>query len=153
MKAEQIELLQDVFCNVFEQLAFMFGEPAEKDELAENNTKHMQAHMTFSGDRTGELLMTVPEVMCSEIAANVLGVEPDDEQVMDLAGDALKEILNITCGQLLTTFAGEKPVIDLSVPEIRKISSQKWSKLLKVDESLGFVVDDYPVLLNFRLDP
>ena len=153
MENEKIEIIQNVFCDVFEQLAFMFGEPVENDELAENNTRHLQAYMTFSGDRTGEIIMTVPDKMCPEIAANVLGVEPDDEQVMDLAGDALKEILNITCGQLLTAVAGERPVFDLSVPEVRKISSRKWSKLLKGDESLGFMVDDYPVLLNFRLDP
>ncbi len=149
MKPDQIEIVQDVFCDVLEQLAFMFGEPVDKEELVKNNTKHVQAHMSFSGDQSGEIFVTVPSDMCPELAANVLGVEPDDERVFDLANDALKEILNITCGQLLTTVIGVEPVFDLSVPDINNINPRKWSKLLEEPESLGFLVDDYPVLLNF----
>ena len=33
MQTEQREMIGDVFCDVFEKLAFMFGEPTPKEDL------------------------------------------------------------------------------------------------------------------------
>ena len=152
METERIELFENVFCDVFENLAFMFGELVEKTDLPTDNTDYVQARMTFSGAQSGKIILAVPAEMCPEIAANVLGLDPDDEQVHDLAEDALKELINILCGQLLTGIAGVKPVFDLSVPDIRNISSAEWTELLNTDGSLGFIVDDYPVVFYFKME-
>ncbi len=152
MENERIQLLENVFCDVFENLAFMFGELVDKSDLMHNNMKHTLAQMRFDGDRTGEVILTVPDEMCPEIAANVLGIDPDDDQVYDLAGDALKEMLNIICGQLLTALEGSDPVFDLTVPKIQNIKIEDWNELLKRDESLAFIVDDYPVILYVKMD-
>lgn len=62
MGNDQTGLIQDVFCDVFENLAFMFGEPAEKDELV-NDGNHVQANMTFRGDKCGEIILMVPDAL------------------------------------------------------------------------------------------
>ena len=73
--------------------------------------------MTYSGGMTGSISLIVPDDVCPEIAANVLGKDPDDAIVAAQSADALKEVLNVLCGNILTAVAGESPVFDLSVPE------------------------------------
>ncbi|MEA3287217.1 MAG: chemotaxis protein CheX [Candidatus Marinimicrobia bacterium] len=152
MEVERIVLLENVFCDVFENLAFMFGELVDTSELTNSSTNHVRAKMDFSGARTGQVMLTVPNEMCPEIAANVLGIDPEDDQVQELAGDALKEMLNIICGQLLTELEGHDKVFNLSVPEIQNIDSSEWSSLLNKEGSLGFIVDEYPAILYVRID-
>ncbi len=152
MDAERIELIENVFCDVFENLAFMFGEPISKDVFEANGNEHTHAHISFEGARTGDVVLIVPDDMCPEIAANVLGVDPDDEQVDELAGDALKEMINIICGRLLTDLESKDLVFDLSVPEIKNINSEEWSVWLKKEGSLGFIVDEYSVILYLHME-
>ncbi len=90
--------------------------------------------------------------MCPEIAANVLGLEPDDEFVRERPGDSLKELLNVTCGNLLPALAGEEPVFDLTVPELRVITETEWESILNAPEAQQFIVDDYPVVIRCFID-
>ncbi len=152
MDVERAEVIENVFCDVFENLAFMFGESIGKDALEAIGSEHTQAHISFDGARTGELVLVVPDDMCPEIAANVLGVDPDDEQVYELAGDALKEMINIICGRLLTDLVSNDLIFNLSVPEIKKVNSAECSVWLEKEDSLGFIVDEYPVILYLQME-
>jgi len=151
MKSDQKELLSNVFCDALEKLAFMFGEPAERDDLSPTGNKYLTAGMTFTGDMSGEISITVVEEMCFEIAANILGINSDDEQALNLAIDSLKEVLNVTCGQVLTAIAGEKALINLSIPQVSELDASGWTETLNKTETIGFLLDDYPVLLSFSL--
>ncbi|MBI5095373.1 MAG: chemotaxis protein CheX [Candidatus Hydrogenedentes bacterium] len=152
MTNEHTEILNDVFCDVTEKLAFMFGEPSEKDELPPVDTECIEARMTFAGPMTGSLTMAVPVEMCPIIAANVLGMEPDDESVQARATDALTELLNVICGNILTAIAGEQPVFDLTVPTAHALSAEDWAKLLEDPDTLAFVLEDLPALLQLKLE-
>jgi len=151
MNNERSELLSSVFCDALEKLAFMFGEPAGRDELSPTGKKYLTAGMTFSGGISGKISITVAEEMCMEIAANILGINADEEQAMNLAIDSLKEVLNVTCGQVLTAIAGEKALIDLSIPQVSELDASGWMETMNKTETIGFLVDDYPVLLSFSL--
>lgn len=56
--------------------------------------------MSFTGAMQGECLLMVPEALCPEIAANILGLDTDDELAAMRAQDALKELLNVTCARI-----------------------------------------------------
>jgi len=139
-----------VFTDVLEQLAFMFAEPPE------NETPHLaaggivQATMGFKGPFDGTLDLVVPRAMCEELAANVLGLEPDDEMVTHAPFDALKELLNVTCGNLLTALAGEEPIFDLTIPEVALLGDSAWPALRERPETVYYLVDRYPVLLHLE---
>jgi len=152
MQTEQKELLSRAFCDVIEKLAFMFGEPTPKEDLPRTATDYIEVKMTFSGPTRGSLALIVPTEMCEEIAANVLGMEPDDELVIKQAIDALKEVLNVTCGHVLTSVAGEKPVFDLTVPVATEIDAAAWEQFLNDPETLSFIVDDNPAALKFLME-
>jgi len=152
MNAEYEQVLRDVFCEVTEQLAFMFGEPAEKDDLPAPDGECLETSMRFTGDRAGTLSLAVPAAVAPEVAANVLGLDPDDPSVQAGATDALKEMLNVTCGHVVTALAGEEPVFDLSVPEIRSLDPDQWQARLDDPQTVAFLLDDNPVLLRLSLE-
>lgn len=149
MNGERKEIIQDSFCNVLEQVAFMFGETCSKDEIPDDKKSYVQAKMTYSGDFPGHASITVPIDMCPVIAANILGVIEDDEQAFNLATDSLKEVLNISCGLCLTSIAGETKLFDLSVPQINELDQSSWKTIIASEASIGLIVDDFPVLVEF----
>lgn len=152
MKIEDIEILRKVFMNVLEQTAFMFAFPADKSEISgTERTKYLQAYITFSGHQTGLISITMPEDICTEIAANILGMEPEDEQVKEQGEDAILEMLNILCGQFLTAVEGEKPVFDLSVPMMSRLSYEDWTILKTQQNTAVTLIDRDPVLLHLAI--
>lgn len=145
-------MLIETFCEVLENLAFMFGETADEEELPASVSDCILATMSFSGAMSGRLELAVPRAMCPEIAANVLGVDPDDERVSSGGDDALKELLNVTCGQMLTRLAGEEPVFDLSVPVVSGLDDKAWTVMAKAPDVAMLLVDERPALLRLILD-
>lgn len=152
-KEDLKSIIRNVFYDVIEKSAFMFGEEVEDGEVEINYDRFVKASMKFRGDARGEISIIVPEAMCPEIAANFLGVEPEDERVKEYSEDALKELLNVTCGHVLTSVKGEKAIFDLTVPEIKRgIKLKEWEKMFKSDDSIVCVVDEYPVLIKFFIE-
>jgi len=152
MAASNKQLLSQAFSEVVENLAFMFADEAELDEIDTTPDSAVCAAMGFVGARKGTLRIAVPPEMCMEIAGNILGIDPDDERATEKARDALKELLNITCGHLLTAMAGEEPVFDLTVPEVSDLDGSQWLAMAQDEEAACFLVDEHPVLLELELD-
>jgi hypothetical protein len=50
------------------------------------------------------------------LAANLLGVDPEDDNAATQCEDATKEFMNIVCGQLVTALHGPDDVYVLSIP-------------------------------------
>ena len=146
------ETLSDVFVGIMEKFAFMFGEHIPGDELPEVCDECYRVEMSFAGPRGGALIMIVPVETASEIAANFLGMDEDDEFVTSRAIDALKEVLNVTCGHILTAVAGDKPVFDLSPPDVATVARSAWENLLADESSMAFNVDESPMLLKFTFE-
>lgn len=151
MQTEQAEKLAGVFCGILETQAFMFGEGVEGDELPAPSGELLETRMTFSGPRKGLVLLAAPRDMCVELAGNTLGIEPDATAAAQ-AEDALKELLNVTCGSVLTEIAGTEPIFDLSVPEVRVMDGAGWGALKGQEGTLCFTVDDYPALLRLEME-
>jgi chemotaxis protein CheY-P-specific phosphatase CheC len=153
MAANQKEIVEEVFCDVIGKLAFMFGEVTPKEDLPrKGSTTYVRTSMSFSGGLAGDLALAVPEEACPEIAANALGMEPDNDRVMERGLDALKEVLNVACGRILTALAGEEAMFDMSIPVISKLDATAWSALVDDPDSFGFLADDHPVLLTLSLE-
>lgn len=150
MTVDQAKLNQ-VFIQVLEQTAFMFGDPAEKDELEPETDRFVKTVMTFNGPIQGQLCLIVPENMLPELAANVLGTDPDDEQAESHARDSLKELLNVVCGQSLTSLVDTKVIFDLGIPVDETVDESEWQRAIDSSSTQGFVVDDYPMLLEMSV--
>ena len=80
------------------------------------------------------------------------GENNDDEQAMNLGIDSFKEVLNVTCGQVLTAIAGEKALFNLSIPEVSELGASGWTEILNKTDTIGFLVNEYPMLLFFSFN-
>ena len=151
MNPDHVDKLKSVYCDVIEKMAFMFGEPAEAEEMPQSAPRAVLAHISFKGPLEGTLALAVPEAMGAELAANALGIDQDDPAASEKAEDSVKELLNVVCGNLLTEIAGEDPVFDLSIPEVVELNEAGWKKLENDGNCLAFIVDDYPNFLWLAL--
>jgi hypothetical protein len=137
---------------VLEQLAFMFAEPAGRDAFAAPDGEWLALSMGFSGPLSGALQLAVPPGLCVALAANMLGMDDDDEEAADKGLDAMKEVLNVTCGNILTELAGTEPVFTLTIPEVKPLDAPGWADWLADPAAMGFLIDEHPALLRFRVE-
>lgn len=152
MKPEHNEVIEKVFCEVLEKFAFMFVEPAERNDLSLADETFLMADMRFSGEINGTLKLAVPGELSLEIAANILGIDPEQIEDDERAKDAIREVLNVTCGHLMTEISGDKPVFNLSVPNVEYLPHAKWDLLLQEPGTIGFLIEDRPAALMFHVE-
>lgn len=152
MTEDRKNILTRVFTDILEQMAFMFGDKASPDDFRETAEPMLQAQMTYRGNLCGSLSLAVPEAMCPELAANLLGTEPEEAGERHIYIDALKELLNVTCGNVLTAMAGEEPVFDLTVPEVTELSDAMRDTMLNDETTVYLLVDEYPAALRLTVE-
>jgi hypothetical protein len=77
---------------------------------------------------SGVIELAAPLALGQAIVANTLGPETSPQETEARAGDALKEIVNVTCGSYLrpsTPTAGTRP--SMEVPRLRPIDRAGWA--------------------------
>ena len=150
---ETTNVLEDTVGQVLEQQAFMFAEPCSCEELEVEAGDFLRASIRFEGPVDGCVDLVIPAALGVELAANVLGIEPEDEEAEALAQDALKEMLNVICGQVLTGLYGTGQVFQLSIPTARPIDGDPQEELGQSGECIAFLIDDeHPVVVRLRLE-
>lgn len=151
MSVECQDALQEVAADVLEKLAFMFADPADVTETTAPAESLVQASIRFGGPMEGTLTLLAPLSLGQEFAGNMLGI--DSSQVTDdQARDALGELMNVLCGQLLTRIAGTGPVFSLHPPDTSVVENGAWSALLEQDDVMALLIDDRPVLLRAHIE-
>lgn len=141
--------IRQSFCEVMEKQVFMVPEPCPAGIAAEEDL--LAGTISFSGRLIGSLLLAMPATLAREIAANFLGVDADDDEADLAAPDALKEMLNITCGNMLTALSGTEAVFDLTIPEVAPLARERVAALASLAETLVFEVEGFAVLLRADL--
>lgn len=117
MSTDNITTLGEVTVEILERFAFMLGDPAEANAAPALPTTAWIATMTFTGPRNGTLGLATTAALARQMAANLFGREPN-EVSDDEAADALKEFLNVACGDYLHELEGNEPIYDLSAPVV-----------------------------------
>lgn len=144
-----------VFCEVLEKQAFMFADPAAPEDFDGADGEFLAATMGFRGEIEGRITLAVPKALLPEIAANFLGMDASDPFVAERSADACKELLNVTCGHMLTALRGEEPVFDLSIPRLSDADPGLMSAWARKPGALRFSVEGSPLLLmvGFGAEP
>lgn len=150
MKSDLKAVLRDVFPRMLEELTFLFAD--EPDASLSIPGDPVLVNIGFSGPFNGTLDMSIARSLGVEMASNLLGLEPDDTNAEHAGDDALRELMNVTCGHVLTGIAGSEPVFNLSIPTVRPISAQEWEALGNAAEVVIFHVDGRPVQLRVNID-
>lgn len=149
MNNDQRAIIRGSLCDILENFAFMFAEAPDDHKAPDEPC--LAVRMSFAGPLSGTALLAVPASLAAELAANVLGVDPEEQDNPLMAMDALKELLNVATGNFVTALAGEMPVFDLSIPERVEFDPAKWNALSDSPDAIVLLVEDRPILLSVLL--
>jgi hypothetical protein len=109
----------------FEELGFMFP-ISDLDELQLYAQVDAAAKVDFEGPFSGTLLVQICGGILPILTANMLG--DGERPSVQLQQDALGEIANIICGNLLPEIAGREQIFHLSSPS--RCSSRDSEKMV-----------------------
>ena len=140
------------FMEVVEKLTFMFGEVVDKSEVDSPGMPFTLASMSFTGDVKGVLSVAVPTEMTAEIAANILGLDPEDVQPDEMMNDAFAEMLNVVCGHVIMALVGTGANFKLDSPLTCPVDEMTYQAMLESDDFAGMMLDDSPVFLGLKLE-
>jgi CheY-specific phosphatase CheX len=105
--------------HVLETSAFMSAWPcAETEQPDQLPLPDIAASMTFRGHCRGRFTLRLSSALLPLLTENMLGEAEEAGAPGEKGRDALKELLNMICGNVLTAWQGDAPVFDLSPPEI-----------------------------------
>jgi len=112
----------DSLAQAMETVGFIV--PAAAERPSPGPAHALLVSMPFSGPVSGVVEMVAAEELGTALAANTLTAETDGTPAAQRAEDALKELLNITCGALLCgAGADEGRPFDISLPRLAAFDS------------------------------
>ncbi len=117
MPSTTVQSLSRATTATFEELALLFPEHELSPEQAAAPLE-VAVSVEFRGPRRGRLVLRASSNILSSIAANMLGEDASRER--PLQRDALGEIANVICGNLLPAIAGVAAVFHLSAPRVHE---------------------------------
>lgn len=144
------DVVWKVVKDVLERFAFMFADDPNSGEDTDWTDEYLHAVISFNGASRGRLSMAAPISLCTELAANVLGINPE-ENADEMASDALRELINIVCGELVVALFGNEMIFDLTVPTLDHIDSKRCRTLSADPNQLRFLVDGAPILVGLSI--
>ncbi|MFH1982207.1 MAG: chemotaxis protein CheX [Pseudomonadota bacterium] len=117
MRDRVTEILINETIDTLEKLAFIFAEAADAPD-AITGVDLISVSADYSGPYSGRLVMGFAADGLIALAANMLGLDEDDEITDAEQQDALKEALNIICGNVLPAVAGSEAVFNIAAPQL-----------------------------------
>ncbi|MBW1900193.1 MAG: chemotaxis protein CheX [Deltaproteobacteria bacterium] len=109
------EILTTVSIETLKHLAFIFLSPEEENNGLMSDS--MAVGISFSGPFSGSLVLKMSPVIVLEQTSNMLGID-EDRVTTEQQYDAMKETINVICGNLLPAISGNQVIFHIDVPEI-----------------------------------
>ena len=142
------QAMADTLTDVLQNMTFAFVESPEDETLPTDESEFLHATIKFTGPSSGEMGIAVSQDLCAELAAGILGLEPDEDEVKESISDTLGELLNVTCGNFITTMFGENQLVSQSIPQVQTLDSNGWKSLVARSETVKFMVDEVPLIAH-----
>jgi len=108
------DTVDDLAVETLESIAFVFGEPLEDH----NHSYDRHSSIQFSGpEEDTELTVSVTDAFLADLTCNMLGIDAD-EVCLDKEGEeALRELANIICGEVVQALGGINTRFELGLPQ------------------------------------
>lgn len=150
MSEDPKQIMADTLAAVLENMTFAFIDSPE-EELQTSDSEFLYATIKFDGPSSGVLGIAAPRGLCAKLTADILGLEPDEQEVTENISDTLGELLNVTCGNFATAMFGEENTVNQSIPEIAELDETAWRGLLAQTNAMKFIVDDVPLIAHVAM--
>jgi two-component system chemotaxis response regulator CheY len=148
--SEQAAQIDAVFGPVLETFAFAYPEFVEVSQLPDPEDDVFSASITFEGATCGVMTISAPSALCAELAANILGTDPDDPDARLRGADTLGEIVNIAAGHLASLLEPARAT-SLNPPVVQHVDRAEWERQVASDSSRTYVVEGRPVVVTVGL--
>ncbi len=137
-----------------ETMAFIT--PTLADASLSPSADSILVSMPFTGPICGTVEMVASEAAGIGLAANILATNPEDPSAKCYAQDALKELLNVTCGLLLPTLTTDQSKsipFKMTLPHVNCFDSQnQWCHFMATNDSCALDVDGELIALRVKCD-
>ena len=118
MSNTMVRSLSQTTAATFEDLALVFPD-AELTPEQNAMPLDVTASVDFRGPLTGRLVLRASACVMPAIASNMLG--DDESKHVPLQRDALGELANVICGNVLPAIGGAEAVFHLAAPRLYSI--------------------------------
>jgi CheY-specific phosphatase CheX len=144
------EAIEQVTTMILEDWGMMLVDQADSNiNIFSNNENFLVSMVRFKGIVNGQYSIVCQKEFASSLAKNVLGL--DEEPAEQDQKDALKEMANVLCGNMLTECYGDEEVFDLTPPEIAEFKPKEIQKYFD-ERTVCCLADDSPVAATFSID-
>lgn len=149
-----VKSLSATISEVIEELALvMVEEPETRPEFSPDTV----AWIEVTGSITGQIIVRCRKELGILLASNLLGIDPEDAQAQEKASDAIGEMLNVICGNLITNFFGVEKTFNVSIPRVADIShiesapenNTNWA----MQETCFLLLDSHPIEFVLNVSP
>ncbi len=148
MPEQRTATLTTIFSDVLADLAFMFNDDSDEVQYSSDEL-WLESSVSYRGVAAGTLRLRCTRTFSVTLAANLLGVDPTDIDSDAKADDAVKEFMNIVCGQLITALHGTEHVFDLTIPEIHVLPEMPDMEDEGTGETVAITVEGQQLQLAY----
>lgn len=121
MQDQETSKLTTILSEVLANLAFVCADDQGVDPPA--GERWLATTIRYKGPVAGSLRLICTRGFAVQVAAILLGIDPSDDLARQESDDAVKEFMNILCGQLVTAVHGTEDVYNLTIPEVVELSA------------------------------
>ena len=145
-------ILVESITEALETMAFMMVMPPEEELPVPEQS--IRVDMNFTGPVRGKVELMAGLDFTWNMAANVMGLDPDDEEAKSKGTDAFKELVNTVCGVLLPKLASSpKDIFDVSIPNAQTFeTTDDWNNFITQSDVRVLDVDCQPVAVRLTID-
>lgn len=145
-------VVNDVFDQVtvlaLEEWGMMMVEPTEVSSTVFSDGEDLYLGSTeFHGVMHGSIKVLCGHPFMNCLCRNLLGLSEDEEISEEQSQDALKELMNVFCGNFLTQTYGDDTVFDLVYPEVVHPSEEEKNRFWASRLIHCFLADDEPIAI------
>lgn len=118
--------LAEVTIDTLEKLAFLFASSVEAaPEVEESHLTTVRVE--FTGAFAGGVEVSLSGPVLAELAANMLGAMDGEPLAPDAQLDALKELANVVCGNMLPALGGDEAEFNIRAPQPVPADRPAWA--------------------------
>ncbi len=137
---------------MFEKMGFLLGESADKaDFKIDAEAQPIRGEIKFRGTAFGSLSIVTTKKLAEMLASNILGLSDDEKPDEISVYDAVKEFLNVFCGNILAEMTEKEDSVDLLVPETGRITEEYMKGVVHNPESVFVMVEGEPAAFMFGI--
>ena len=151
MNAAISGILTDVVADTLEKLAFLFAAPLE-GPAPEDTQELATVRVRFSGPLCGGMQLSLSQPVLAELAANMLGADDASALTTDEQHDALRELINVICGNLLPLIGGHSAEFNIQTPFIPAGGAEASGEFGPVAAASNLAVESGICLVALQLE-